>query len=37
MAAAAELAAVAEFSGRRQAEAKSAGEWDSKCGQRGRQ
>ncbi len=29
MAAAAELAAVAEFSGRRQAEAKSAGEWDS--------
>ena len=31
MAAAAELAAVAEFSGRRQAEAKSAGEWDSKA------
>ena len=27
----AELAAVAEFSGRRQAEAKSAGEWDSKA------
>ena len=31
MAAAAELAAVAEFSGRRRAEAKSAGEWDSKA------